>query len=150
MRAVIQRVLEGEVVVNGSVVGNIGKGIVVLVAFSSADDDKTIDYMLNKIIGLRIFEDENDKMNVSLADISGELLIVPNFTIYGDVRKGKRSSFVNSALPDVACEIFTRFVNQAENMLPGRIVSGVFRADMKVKIINDGPVTVLIDSDKCF
>ena len=149
MRAVIQRVLESEVIVNGEVVGKIDKGILALVAFSASDDDKTIDYMLSKITGLRIFEDYNDKMNVSLADISGELLIVPNFTVYGDVRKGKRPSFINSAPPGIAEEIFNRFVKHAKDIFSGRVESGVFKADMKVKIINDGPVTVLIDSDKC-
>jgi len=150
MRAVIQRVLESEVIVNGEVVGKIGRGILALVAFSATDDDKTIDYMLNKIAGLRIFEDEHDKMNISLADISGELLIVPNFTVYGDVRKGKRPSFINSAPPDISEEIFNRFVKYAKDTFSGKVEAGIFRADMKVKIINDGPVTVLIDSDKSF
>ena len=150
MRAVIQRVSESEVIVSGETASKIGRGILALVAFSAADNDKTIEYMLNKITGLRIFEDEHDKMNISLADISGELLIVPNFTVYGDVRKGKRPSFIDSAPPDIAEEIFNRFVKYAKDTFGGKVESGVFRADMKVKIVNDGPVTVLIDSDKGF
>lgn len=150
MRAVIQRVLEGEVSINGITTGRVGKGLVALVAFSAEDDGKTIDYMLDKIIGLRIFEDENDKMNISLNDVNGGLLIVPNFTVYGDVRKGKRPSFINSAPPDLASEIFDRFVEKANKLLPNRAASGIFKADMQVKILNDGPVTILLDSDKSF
>ena len=150
MRAVVQRVLKGEVSIKGITVGRVGRGLVVLIAFSAEDDEKVIDYMLDKIIGLRIFEDENDKMNISLNEMGGGLLIVPNFTVYGDVRKGKRPSFIKSASPEEASEMFDRFTQKAKEILPGRVAFGVFKADMQVEILNDGPVTILLDSDKSF
>ena len=108
MRAVLQRVSEASVTVDGQVIGEIGKGVMVLFGMLGTDDDKTIDYMLDKIINLRIFEDENGKMNLSLLDIGGELLIVPNFTLYGDARKGRRPGYSGGAAPDVARDLFER------------------------------------------
>jgi D-tyrosyl-tRNA(Tyr) deacylase len=149
MRAVIQRVACAKVTVDGQIVGQIQKGITVLIGMQLSDDEKVMEYMLNKIINMRIFEDDNDKMNLSLLDVSGQLLIVPNFTLYGDGRKGNRPSYSNASTPELARVQFERFVHMAKetNVL---IQTGRFQADMKLELINDGPVTLLLDSDKNF
>ena len=149
MRAVIQRTAYARVTVDGEVAGSIGRGIAALVGFKSGDDDKVMDYMLDKIVNLRIFEDENDKMNLSLADIGGELIIVPNFTLYGDARKGRRPGYSSGAAPAEAAPMFEEFVSMAKK-LPFKVESGIFQADMKFELLNDGPVTILLDSDKLF
>lgn len=150
MRAVLQRVTKAGVTVNGKVIGEIGKGIMVLFGMLDSDDDKVIDYMLDKVIHLRIFEDEDGKMNLSLQDIGGELLIVPNFTLYGDARKGRRPGYSSGASPDVAAGIFDRLVEKAKELPIKKVATGQFQADMKVDLINDGPVTLLLDSEKNF
>ena len=150
MRAVIQRTGYASVKVGGKTAGEIGKGIMVLVGFQSSDDEKVMDYMLDKTINLRIFEDENDKMNLSLKDIDGELLIVPNFTLYGDARKGRRPGYSSGASPAEAEVMFARFVEKAQNAGLKKVQSGIFQADMKVELLNDGPVTLLLDSDRLF
>lgn len=149
MRAVIQRVRNASVEVEGESVANIGKGIMVLVGFLSDDDRETYTYMLDKMINLRIFEDEADKMNLSVKDVDGEILIVPNFTLYGDCRKGRRPSYSGAAKPDEARSIFEAFVKAAEDKYP-KVQKGIFQADMKVSLLNDGPVTLLLDSEKAF
>ncbi len=149
MRGVIQRVSNASVTVDGSVVGEIKRGIMVLIGISSSDDEKVMDYMLDKIVNLRIFEDENDKMNLSLKDIDGELLIVPNFTLYGDARKGRRPSYINACPPSEAEKIFDRFVEKAKE-LPLKVETGIFQAEMKVELLNDGPITILLDSERNF
>jgi D-tyrosyl-tRNA(Tyr) deacylase len=150
MRAVIQRTGYASVKVDGKTAGEIGKGIMVLVGFQPSDDEKVMDYMLDKTINLRIFEDENDKMNLSLKDIDGELLIVPNFTLYGDARKGRRPGYSSGASPAEAEGMFARFVEKAQNAGLKKVQSGIFQADMKVELLNDGPVTLLLDSDRLF
>ena len=145
MRAVIQRTGYASVNVDGKIVGEIGKGIMALVGFEPTDDEKVMDYMLDKTVNLRIFEDENDKMNLSLRDIDGELLIVPNFTLYGDARRGRRPGY-----SDAAEEMFRRFVEKAEQAGLKKVKSGIFQADMKVELLNDGPITILLDSDRNF
>ena len=149
MRAVLQRVSFASVTVNGEVVGKIDKGILVLVGIDSPDNNDVYKYMLDKIINLRIFEDENEKMNLSVNDINGGILIVPNFTIYADARKGRRPNFVMGAKPDDAEVKFHEFIDLAKSLYPN-IQTGIFRADMKVELLNDGPVTILLDSDKNF
>lgn len=149
MRAVIQRVINADVKVDGKIVGEIRKGIMVLIGIGADDDDKVIDYMIDKIVNLRIFEDENEKMNLSLIDINGELLVVPNFTLYGDARKGRRPGYSSGASPSIAQDIFNRFVARCKEQ-PLKVESGIFQADMKVSLINDGPVTLLLDSDRLF
>lgn len=149
MRAVIQRVNYAKVVVDNRVIANIYKGILALVGFQLTDNEKSMDYIINKIINMRIFEDENNKMNLSLKDINGELLIVPNFTLYGDGRKGNRPSY-SSGSPSAQAQLqFTKFVELA-NKTSINIQTGKFQADMKVELLNDGPVTLLLDSDKLF
>lgn len=150
MRAVLQRVTRGKVTVEGQVIGEIEKGVMVLFGMIDTDDDKVIDYMLEKIIHLRIFEDEGGKMNLSLQDIDGELLIVPNFTLYGDARKGRRPGYSSGAAPAVATGIFDRLVEKAKELPLKKVAFGQFQADMQVEIVNDGPVTLLLDSEKLF
>ncbi len=150
MRAVLQRVTEASVTIDGQVVGEIGKGIMVLFGMLGTDTDKTIDYMLDKVINLRIFEDENGKMNLSLMDIQGELLIVPNFTLYGDARKGRRPGYSGGAAPEIASELFDKLCAKAQTLGIKKVAQGQFQADMKVALINDGPVTLLLDSEKLF
>jgi len=145
MKVVIQRVLSGKVTVNGEVVGEIGKGIVVLVGFEKGDLSSYIDKMVDKIVNLRIFEDGEGKMNLSLLDVGGELLVVPNFTLVADCKKGRRPSFQSSESPERAEKMFERFVEKCEEF-GVRVERGIFGADMKVYILNDGPVTFILDS----
>lgn len=149
MRAVVQRVLNAKVEVDGNVIADIDQGLLILLGVKDSDDHKVYEYMLDKIINLRIFEDDEDKMNLSLIDIEGDLLIVPNFTLYGDCRKGRRPSYIAAAKPDNARSIFNDFMNLAKDKYH-KTQQGQFQADMKVSLINDGPVTLLIDSDKEF
>lgn len=150
MRAVLQRVLSADVTVDKNIVGKIDKGIVVLLGMHSNDDDKVIEYILDKIVNMRIFEDENEKMNLSLIDIKGELLIIPNFTLYGDARKGRRPGYSEGASPDEARKIFEKVIEKSKNLSLKKIEFGIFQADMLVNILNDGPVTLLLDSDRKF
>ena len=150
MRAVLQRVSQASVTVDGQVIGEIGRGVMVLFGMLGTDDEKTMDYMLDKVINLRIFEDENGKMNLSLLDIGGELLIVPNFTLYGDTRKGRRPGYSSGAAPEVARALFERLCEKAKEGPVKKVAAGQFQADMKVALVNDGPVTLLLDSEKVF
>ncbi len=149
MRAVIQRVSASDVKVDGAIVGAIGKGLNVLVAFGASDQSSDIDYIAEKIAGLRIFEDENGKMNRSVKDVGGAVLIISQFTLYGDVRKGKRPSFTSAISYDDGEDLYNSFVeNMQRRGIP--VQTGIYGADMKVNIQNDGPVTILIDSKKQF
>ncbi len=145
MKVVLQRVLSGKVVVSGETVGEIGQGIVVLVGFEKGDINSYIDKMVDKIVNLRIFEDAAGKMNLSVKDINGSLLIVPNFTLAADCRKGRRPSFQSSEDPERAEEMFKRFVEKCKE-LGVEVQTGIFGADMKVHIVNDGPVTFILTS----
>jgi len=149
LRAVIQKVAHASVKVDGNIIGEIGKGLLVLLGMQESDDEKVMDYMMDKIIHLRIFEDEEGKMNLSLKDVGGELLIVPNFTLYGDARKGKRPSYSNAAPPAVAEQIYNRFIEKAK-ATGIKVEQGKFQSHMEVNLLNDGPVTILMDSDKNF
>ena len=150
MRAVLQRVQKGSVTVEGKIIGEIGRGIMVLFGMMESDDKKVIEYMLDKVINMRIFEDEAGKMNLSLLDIKGELLIIPNFTLYGDARKGTRPGYSSGASPQKARDIFEQLVEYAKTLPIQKVATGEFQADMKVEIINDGPVTILLASEKNF
>lgn len=149
MRVVVQRVSEASVKVNNNIVGEIKAGLLVLLGVGEDDNLNDLDYLVDKVLGLRIFQDENDKMNLSLLDIEGELLVISQFTLYGDVRKGKRPSFTNSAHPDIAEKMYTEFINKCISK-GVKTEKGIFGADMKVNLINDGPVTILLDSKKTF
>mgnify|MGYP002626512360 CR=1 FL=1 len=150
MRIVLQRVKYARVNVDDECVGSIGRGVLALVGINTGDDIKVIDNMLKKMSSLRIFEDEDDKMNLSAADIGGGILLIPNFTIYADARKGTRPSFAMGAKPNEAKEVFELMVKRAKETLTTDVQSGIFQADMKVELLNDGPVTILLDSDKLF
>ncbi len=149
MRAVIQRVSRASVVIDGACRGAIGGGLVVLLGIESSDGDKEIDWLAEKIVNLRIFDDEQGKMNRSLADIGAEMLIVSQFTLYGDCRKGRRPGYSAAAPPQIAEPVYHKFV---ENIKARGIktATGVFQAFMEVELVNDGPVTLLLDSDKIF
>ncbi len=149
MRTVIQRVKRASVTVNGEIVGKIGKGILALLGVSADDTEKEALYLLEKTLNLRIFEDSEGKMNLSLLDIRGELLVVSQFTLYGDARKGRRPSFIKAALPEKANRLYEYFVSEASKQLL-RVETGKFQAMMDVELINDGPVTILLDSEKNF
>ena len=149
MRAVIQRVVQASVAVDGGIIGEIGAGLVVLLAVSRNDKTPDADYLAEKIIGLRVFDDEQGKMNRSLAEAGGAMLVVSQFTLYGDVRKGKRPSFDMAAQPELAKQLYEYFVERVR--ASGiRCETGKFQAMMKVELVNDGPVTILVDSEKKF
>ncbi|MDD7184000.1 D-aminoacyl-tRNA deacylase [Peptostreptococcus porci] len=149
MRAVVQKVTASNVSVDGEVVGKINSGLLVLLGVGEDDEIKDVDYMVDKIVNLRIFEDENEKLNLSLLDVGGELLVVSQFTLFGDCRKGRRPGFSDAARPDKADEFYIDFVEKAK--AHGiNVQTGKFRTHMMVELINDGPVTLLIDSKKNF
>jgi len=149
MRAVIQRVSRASVTVDGKVVGQIGRGLLVLLGVATSDDESAAEYLAEKTVGLRIFEDAEGKMNLACADIRGAVLVVSQFTLYGDVRKGKRPSFDRAAHPEEAKRLYEHFVLRirASGL---QCETGTFQAMMDVELVNDGPVTILLDSDKQF
>ena len=145
MRAVVQRVLSSSVSVDGKVVGKIGKGFNILLGVGQGDGEKQVIWLAEKIAHLRIFEDENAKMNLSLKDIGGSALVISQFTLYGDCEKGRRPSFTNAAHPKIANELYERFIAELKKHdVP--VETGIFQTDMKVEIINDGPVTMIIET----
>lgn len=147
MRVCIQRVTSASVTVDGEVVGRIARGLVVLLGVEKDDAAADLDYILQKTLGLRIFEDDSGKMNRALADAQGELLVVSQFTLLGDVRRGKRPSFDDAAPPELAERLYEEFVAQAKSR-GVTVATGRFRAMMQVALVNDGPVTILLDSRK--
>lgn len=149
MRAVIQRVSHALVTVDQKTIGEIQKGLLVLIGIKANDTEKDMDYMINKIQNLRIFEDEAGKMNISVKDIGGSILIVPNFTLYGDARKGSRPSFMASGSIEEAEKKYNQLLEKLE-AVDIHVEIGEFQADMQVSLTNDGPVTILLDSDKEF
>lgn len=149
MRAVIQRVTQACVGVEGKIVGEIASGFVVLLGVSHEDQATDADYLADKIINLRVFSDEQGKMNLSLADTGGALLVVSQFTLYGDARKGRRPSYTDAAAPEKAISLYEYFVERARSK-GVRVEIGIFQAMMQVSLTNDGPVTLLLDSKKKF
>lgn len=145
MKAVVQRVLEAQVVVDNEIVGKIEKGLVVLLGITQTDDDSIIDWFVNKLTNLRIFSDNDGKLNLSVQEIDGKILLVPNFTIYGDAKKGFRPSYVNAANSEISTPIFDKVFDKLLTQMPGKVEKGIFGADMKVSLINDGPVTLIIE-----
>lgn len=149
MRAVVQRVSRGKVTVAGEVVGQIGQGYVVLLGVSREDTPEAADYMADKVAGLRVFEDDQGKMNRSILDAGGAVLAISQFTLYGDVRRGRRPGFDQAGRPEVAEPLYERFV--AKLRAAGLTVeTGRFQTHMEVELVNDGPVTILVDSDRAF
>ena len=146
MKFVIQRVLESSVKVDGEVIGEIGKGFMVLIGVGQNDTKEIADKMVKKMIGLRIFEDENGKTNLSLADVNGELLLISQFTLYANCKKGNRPSFIEAGAPDMASEMYEYIIEKCKEQVPV-VERGQFGADMKVSLVNDGPFTIILDSD---
>jgi len=146
VRALIQRVKHASVTIDGKVKSSIEKGLLVFVGFADGDTQDLIEPIAKKLSGLRIFEDENEKMNLSVSDVDGEILVVSQFTLYADCKKGKRPSFTNAMAPDLANEYYEKFVNLLADMTGKEIKTGEFGADMKVELLNDGPVTIMLDS----
>lgn len=149
MRAVVQRVDKAKVTVDGKIVGEISRGLMVLVGVVEGDTEKDVQYLADKVTGLRIFEDETEKMNLSVKDIGGEILSVSQFTLYGDCRKGKRPSFDKAAKPETAIVLYEKF-NELCRQQNIKVETGVFGAHMLVELSNNGPVTILLDSSKMF
>lgn len=147
MRMVIQRVTSASVTVDGQVIGEVGKGFLVLLGVQEADSEEIADKMVDKMCRLRIFEDENGKTNRALADVGGELLVVSQFTLYADCRKGNRPSFIKAGPPDMADRLY-QYVLEKCRGYAGKVESGSFGAHMEVKLVNDGPFTVVLDSDE--
>jgi D-tyrosyl-tRNA(Tyr) deacylase len=145
MRVVLQRVSSGRVSIGGEVAGEIDGGLVALVGFTESDHEGVVEWMADKIIGLRVFNDEEGKMNRSLEDVGGDLLVVSQFTLYGDSRKGRRPSFVKAAHPDLAIPLYEHFVELLRGKAPGKVETGEFGAMMDVALVNEGPVTLVLE-----
>lgn len=145
MKLIIQRVEEANVKINEEIFGKIGKGLVVLFGSKEDDSEFELNWLINKLLNLRIFNDKDGKMNLSVSDIDGSLLIIPNFTLYADCKKGFRPSFIKAAKPEFSEPLFDKFVNRLKSESSLKIEQGQFGADMKVSLINDGPVTIEIE-----
>lgn len=147
MKFVIQRVLEASVAVDGEIIGQINKGYMVLIGVGQNDTKEIADKMVKKMVGLRIFEDENGKTNLSLADVGGQMLLISQFTLYANCKKGNRPSFIESGAPDMAEEMYEYIIAKCKESVP-IVEKGSFGADMKVSLINDGPFTIVLDSEQ--
>ena len=145
MKLVIQRVSEAKVEVDNKIVGKIGKGFLVLFGAGQGDTKEQADFLAEKLCNLRVFEDENQKMNLSIKDIDGELLIVSQFTLYADCKKGNRPSFINAGNPELANHLYEYIIAECQKEIPV-VEKGIFGADMKISLINDGPFTIVLDS----
>lgn len=146
MKVVIQRVSQASVIINGVVHNQINQGFVVLLGIGQTDDEQDIHYLVQKITGLRIFSDAEGKMNYSLDDVKGEILLISQFTLFASTKKGNRPSYIDAAPPGMAIPLYEKFIESIEESLGIRLKTGIFGADMKVSLINDGPVTIQIDS----
>ena len=149
MRLLIQRVNHAQVAVDGNICGKIGKGLLVFIGVGHEDTRQIADKYLKKLLGLRIFEDENGKTNLSLADVKGELLMISQFTLYADCKKGNRPSFVKAGAPDMAERLYEHFMDRCRNYVDV-VEKGQFGADMKVELLNDGPFTLMLESEQLF
>jgi D-tyrosyl-tRNA(Tyr) deacylase len=145
MRVVLQRVRRAEVRIDGRVAGHIDRGFLLLIGFNGDDTDEQLAWMADKIVSLRLFPDIDDKMNLGLADVRGGLLVVSQFTLYGDTRKGRRPSFIEAARPEIAIPLYERFIELLRERAPGPVETGEFGAMMDVELINDGPVTLILE-----
>ena len=146
MRVVVQRVSQSNVKVSGEVIGEINEGLMVLISFVDEDNDADLGWMTKKIINLRIFNDDEGKMNRSVQDVGGDILLISQFTLHGSTKKGNRPSFIKAAKPDFANVMYERFIKVLEQSLGKEIQTGEFGGDMKVSLVNDGPTTIIIDS----
>ena len=145
MKLVVQRVKNSSVTVDNNIVGKIDKGYMVLLGVGPDDTKEIADFLVQKLVKLRIFEDENGKMNLSIKDIDGELLIISQFTLYADCNSGNRPSFINAAKPEKANELYEYFIEKCKEQSIKKVESGIFGADMKVELLNDGPVTIILE-----
>lgn len=145
MKVVVQRVKHASVTIDGKINGKIEHGFLVLLGIHSTDSEQDVDYLVKKVTNLRIFTDENDKMNLSLKDVNGQLLIISQFTLYGNCKDGNRPSFIEAARPETAIPLYEYFISECKKQIP-IVETGIFGADMKVELLNDGPVTIIIDS----
>ena len=145
MRIVLQRVTRGTAKIDGRTVGTVGRGLVLLVGFAPTDGEEALAWMADKVVGLRVFPDEEGRMNHSLDEVAGGLLVVSQFTLYGDVRKGRRPSFGDAAAPEVAVSLYERFVDLLRERAPGRVETGEFGAMMHLELVNTGPVTMILE-----
>ncbi len=145
MRVVLQRVSRARVVVGGRVTGEIGRGFLLLVGFRAEDTEEALRWMADKVVSLRLFSDAEEKMNLGLEDVAGGLLVVSQFTLYGDTRKGRRPSFIDAAPPSIAIPLYERFVALLRERAPGVVATGEFGAMMDVELVNDGPVTLVLE-----
>ena len=146
MKTVIQRVSSASVTIENKVVADIQKGLLVLIGIEDADNQEDINWLTAKIVNIRIFGDENEVMNLSVKDIDGDVIVVSQFTLHANTKKGNRPSYIKASKPDVAIPLYENFVQQLEKELGKKVQTGVFGADMKVSLLNDGPVTIVIDS----
>ncbi|HNP20871.1 MAG TPA: D-aminoacyl-tRNA deacylase [Panacibacter sp.] len=146
MRAVIQRVSEASVTVDNNITGAIGNGLMILVGIEDADNSEDIQWLSSKIVNLRVFNDEHGVMNVSIKDSGGDILLISQFTLHAATKKGNRPSYIKASKPDIAIPLYEKMINQLENDLGKKIYTGIFGADMKVRLLNDGPVTIFIDT----
>lgn len=146
MRVVLQRVSEASVTVNGEVVGSIAKGLLILVGFEEADADNDIDWMVNKLCSLRVFDDNDGVMNLSITEVGGEFLVVSQFTLHAKTKKGNRPSYIKAARPEVAIPLYDQLIDKLRRQSQLKVDEGVFGAKMLVDLINDGPVTIIIDT----
>ena len=146
MKAVIQRVTNASVTIDGKIVASIEHGLLVLLGIVDDDTSEDIQWLSNKILNLRIFGDEQDIMNLSLKDVDGEVIVVSQFTLHANTKKGNRPSYINAAKPDIAMPLYEAFILQTETDLGKKVQTGIFGADMKVQLLNDGPVTIIIDT----
>ncbi len=146
MRIVVQRVSEASVRIEDRIVGSISKGLLVLVGVETIDSQSDADYLIQKLINLRIFNDTEGKMNLSIQDVSGELLTISQFTLQASTKKGNRPSYIRAARPEQAIPLYTYFIDQVQQELKTKVQTGEFGADMKVSLVNDGPVTIILDS----
>ena len=148
MRVVLQRVSEASVSIDGEVNGEIGNGLLILLGIEEADTKEDISWLCNKILKMRIFNDEAGVMNCSLQEVDGEVLVISQFTLHASTKKGNRPSYIKAAKPDIAVPLYNEFLQEIENLLDKKVERGIFGADMKVSLTNDGPVTIIIDSKK--
>lgn len=144
MKFVVQRVKNAQVEVENKIVGKINKGFLVLIGITHTDTKEIADYMVKKLVNLRVFEDENEKMNLALKDVKGELLLISQFTLYGDCSQGNRPSFIEAAKPDFANDLYEYIISECKKKID-KVETGVFGADMKVELVNDGPVTIILE-----
>jgi len=146
MRIVLQRVSEASVKIEGEIRGQISYGLLILLGIETTDTSEDIDWLLGKVLQMRIFSDSEGKMNESILDKNGELLIISQFTLHASIKKGNRPGFTKAAPPEIAIPLYTEFISKAKLQIPGKVQTGIFGTDMKVSLVNDGPVTVIIDS----